>query len=62
MSGYGALADYYDRLMTDDYDARAAYLLSLFALHGDMPRSLLDLACGSGTLTALFAAQGIQCK
>ena len=60
MSGYGALADYYDRLMTDDYDARARYLLSLFEQHGETPHTLLDLACGSGTLTALLAAQGID--
>ncbi len=60
MSGYNALAEYYDRLMTVDYEARAAYLLALFEKHGTRLRSLLDLACGSGTLTAQLAAVGVD--
>lgn len=58
MNGYRALAECYDRLMATDYGARAEYLLSLFAQHGSAPRTLLDLACGSGSLTAALCARG----
>lgn len=62
MSGYGALASYYDRLMTDvDYNKRAEYLLGLMARHGcPRPKTLLDLACGSGNLTGQLARRGID--
>ena len=60
MNSYQGLAAYYDRLMQTDYAARADYLLSLFKLHGAAPRSLLDLACGSGQLTAELAARGLD--
>lgn len=62
MGGYGAFAQYYDRLMDDvDYRARAAYLLGLFARYGGArPASLLDLACGTGSLTLALAEQGIE--
>ncbi len=60
MNTYHTLSAYYDRLMTTDYDERAAYLLNLFAAHGSSPRSLLDLACGSGSLTACLASAGID--
>lgn len=60
MSGYQALASYYDRLMSTDYDALADHLLSLFAVHGDSPRTLLDLACGSGSLTAALCDRGVD--
>lgn len=62
MSGYGALAAFYDRLMSDiDYQARADYTLALMARHGcPHPESLLDLACGSGSLTQALARRGID--
>jgi len=60
MSGYHALADYYDRFMTTDYEERAEYLLSVFSAHGHTPSSLLDLACGSGSLTAALCERGID--
>jgi len=60
MSGYQALAGYYDRLMSTDYDALAAYLLSVFAHHGTAPHTLLDLACGSGSLTAALTTHGLD--
>ena len=60
MNSYRALAECYDRLMETDYDARADYLLSLFRLHGQKPRTLLDLACGSGSLTAALCARGMD--
>ena len=58
MSGYGSFALFYDRLIQVDYAARADYLLSLFARHGCATDSLLDLACGSGTLTVELAQRG----
>lgn len=58
MNGYRALAECYDRLMDTDYDARADYLLSLFRKYGTEPHTLLDLACGSGSLTAALCARG----
>jgi len=58
LSGYSSLAMVYDRLMEVDYSERADYLLSLFSLHGGKYGSLLDLACGSGTLTLELARRG----
>lgn len=60
MNGYHALAECYDRLMETDYEQRAAYLLSLFAKHGRSPHTLLDLACGSGSLTAALHQRGVD--
>lgn len=61
MSGYAALASVYDRLTGDvDYDRRAERLLALFARHRRRPDTLLDLACGTGSLALRFAAQGIE--
>lgn len=61
MSGYRAFAPFYDALTTDvDYPARAAYLLSLFEKFGRRPRTMLDVACGSGSLTLEFARCGIE--
>lgn len=58
MSGYSSLAMVYDRLMEVDYSERAEYLLSLFSLHGGKYGSLLDLACGSGSLTLELTRRG----
>lgn len=62
MSGYQDFSAFYDRLMADvDYAAYADYLLSLFALHsGKTPEIVLDLACGSGSLSLELAARGVD--
>lgn len=61
MSGYCDFSAFYDALMTDvDYAARADYLLDLFEQHGTKPRSVLDIACGSGSLCAEFQKRGID--
>ncbi len=63
MSGYAAFAAFYDHLTGDvDYKAIAEYLLSLFKLHRPEknPDTLLDLACGSGSLTLELVKRGID--
>ncbi|MBR5540679.1 MAG: class I SAM-dependent methyltransferase [Clostridia bacterium] len=61
MSGYGDFSAFYDVLMTDvDYAARAEYLLRLFDRHGAKPRSILDIACGSGSLLAELQKHGVD--
>ena len=62
MSGYGGgFAGQYDRFMQDvDYEARADYLLSLFERHASRPELLLDLACGTGSLSVCMARRGIS--
>lgn len=58
---YSAFAQYYDALTTDvDYGARAAYFHSLIETHGKGCRLLLDLACGTGSLSAALARLGYQ--
>ena len=56
---YTYLAAYYDR-MTDDvcYERRARYLSRLLALRKGKHYRLLDLACGTGTLTEIFSRLG----
>lgn len=63
MSGYGSFAAFYDRLMGDvDYTARASYFLSLFEKFRPQKKAgtLLDLACGSGSLTLELMNRGID--
>ncbi|MBE6750156.1 MAG: class I SAM-dependent methyltransferase [Ruminococcaceae bacterium] len=61
MESYSQFAYVYDSLMRDvDYKARAEYLLKLFKKHGKVPTLLLDLACGTGAFSNLFAKKGIE--
>ena len=61
MSGYQEFSEFYDLLMQDvDYAARADYLLSLFEKHGSKPASVLDIACGSGSLCAELVRRGVD--
>ena len=63
MNGYHALSAFYDRLMTGGVDsvARADYILRLFEIHNSrIPKSLLDLACGTGTLCEECSRRGID--
>ena len=61
MSAYEALAVSYDRL-TDDvsYKAVLDYLESLLRELGKKPESVLDLACGTGSLSVLLAQRGYR--
>ncbi|MGN1089689.1 MAG: class I SAM-dependent DNA methyltransferase [Huintestinicola sp.] len=56
MSGYCDFAFFYDRLTSNiDYRERALYFHRLAELHGGRKGILLDLACGTGSLSEEFA-------
>jgi SAM-dependent methyltransferase len=61
LSGYGDFAFYYD-MLTDNvnYEKRCEYIFSLLAENGVDKGILLDLACGTGTLSVLFAQKGFE--
>lgn len=61
MSRYDALADSYDAMMTDAaYEKRARWLEKLFRESSIPVRTVLDLACGTGTIACLLAERGYQ--
>lgn len=61
MSSYEALAASYDGLMADaSYCRRAAFLDRLLKKSAIPVHSVLDLACGTGTISCLLAQQGYQ--
>lgn len=58
---YSVFAEVYDRLMSDcDYHARAEYLLGLFSRFGKKPKLMLDLCCGTGSMSVELMKQGID--
>lgn len=59
MNGYEAFAAFYDALTEDvDYAAWADYLLATFTRHGGRTDTVLDLCCGSGSLSLELARRG----
>ncbi len=61
MSGYGDFAYYYDLLTENvDYESRCDYIYNLLADNGVGKGILLDLACGTGTLSLLLAEKGYE--
>ena len=61
MSSYDALAGSYDAMMTDaSYLKRANWLERLFKRSSIPVRTVLDLACGTGTIACLLAERGYQ--
>ena len=59
MSRYDALAASYDGLMADGvYRRRAAYLDKLLRKSAIPVHTVLDLACGTGTIACLLASNG----
>lgn len=60
MGAYEALAASYDRLTNDvDYEATVAFYFDILKREGVEPRTAADLACGTGSVTALLAQKGI---
>lgn len=56
---YDLFAEYYDELMSEvDYPARARYMDSLIREYKPDAHLLVDLACGTGSMTVEFAAMG----
>lgn len=59
MSCYGPLAQWYDQLTGDvDYERFADYYENIFSAHGGEHSMLLDLCCGTGSLTAIMTRRG----
>ena len=61
MDAYHNLAISYDRLTNDvDYEATVAFYNEILKKEGLRPRTAVDLACGTGSVTAILARQGLQ--
>ncbi len=59
MSHYAQFAEVYDLLTSEiDYPARAAYFDKVIRLHGGSHGILLDLGCGTGSLSEELSAIG----
>lgn len=59
-AAYSHLAQFYDFLMDEDYQAWTSYLLSLAAEVGCRPQRVLDVGCGTGNITMGLAEHGLQ--
>lgn len=56
---YAVLAAYYDRIMEDiDYEAWCDFYGKCFEKNGIQPKKILDLACGTGSITVPLAKRG----
>ena len=61
MSSYQSLAGCYDEFTTDvDYPAWADFLEKLFRREKKPVHTVLDLACGTGTMSFLLAERGYE--
>ena len=61
MDAYKDLAVSYDRLTNDvDYEATVAFYMDILNREGLHPRTAVDLACGTGSVTAILARKGIR--
>ena len=59
MDAYHALAASYDRLTNDvDYEATVEFYMDILRREGVTPRTVVDLACGTGSVTAILARMG----
>ena len=61
MDAYHELAASYDRLTNDvDYEATVNFYYEILDREGLRPRTAVDLACGTGSVTALLAKKGLR--
>ena len=61
MSSYEALASHYDELTEDvAYTRRADFVEKLMGRSRVPVKTVLDLACGTGTMTAIFTRRGYE--
>ena len=61
MSDYSFFARFYDGLTQNvDYERRAEHFSALLLSYGVESGTVLDLACGTGTLTSLIASRGYE--
>lgn len=61
MDAYHALAISYDRLTNDvDYRQTVDFYKEILAREGCNPRTAVDLACGTGSVTLLLAREGLD--
>ena len=61
MSAYESLAAAYDGLTTDvDYGAVLAFFQTILRNNGKTPERVLDLACGTGSMSVLLAEAGYR--
>lgn len=60
MDAYRELAGYYDRLTNDvDYRAVVDFYFEILRREGVRPRTAVDLACGTGSVSVLLAQRGL---
>ena len=61
MDAYKNLAASYDRLTNDvDYEATVAFYEEILRREGLSPRTVADLACGTGSVTEILARKGYR--
>ena len=61
MNAYHNLAASYDRLTNDvDYEATVAFYWELLERENLQPRTAVDLACGTGSVSLLLAEKGLE--
>ena len=59
MDAYHELAKSYDRLTNDvDYGATVEFYMQILEREGLKPRTVVDLACGTGSVTEILARKG----
>ena len=61
MDAYKNLAASYDRLTNDvDYEATVEFYMEILRREGIEPRTVVDLACGTGSATRILAQRGYR--